>query len=228
MPMLADWSLNIDVDAVLRGQGADPAALRARNPRLVDAARQALEEGSPLLEPRVLYKRMSVKEVRHEHVHFREGEHLRSPLLAQHLGSACEVVVVLCTIGAALETRCSKIAHDDIVYSLALDGVGSAAVETLANAACALFEAESRATKQQTSIPLSPGMVGWPVELGQPQIFEIIDPVEVGVSLSPSMLMIPRKSLTFVLGFGEKMSEAARTCDYCSLKDTCRYQDHYA
>jgi hypothetical protein len=228
MPVLADWSLELDVDAVLRGQGADPAALRARSPRLVETAQRALEEGRPLLAPLVLYKRLAVEEVRHEQVRLGGGERLQGSLLTQHLGMAHEVIIVLCTIGIALETRASDIARDDIVYGLALDGVGSAGVEALAQAVCALFEAEARESGQQTSIPLSPGMLGWPVEHGQPQIFNILEPAEIGVTLSPSLLMIPRKSLTFVLGFGPLMNEPSRTCDYCSLKETCRYQDHYA
>jgi len=228
MPVLADWSLELDVDDVLRGQGADPAKLRARSPRLIEAAMRALEEGHSLLAPRVLYKRLPVEEVRHEQVRLGGGERLQGTLLAQHLGGAHEAVVVLCTIGIELETRSSEIAREDIVYGLALDGVGSAGVEALANAVCASFEAEAREHDQQTSIPLSPGMLGWSVEQGQPQIFQLLDPAEIGVTLSPSMLMIPRKSLTFVLGFGPQMNETAHTCDYCSLKETCRYQDHYA
>jgi hypothetical protein len=228
MPVLADWSLTIDVDAVLRGQGADPAAIRARSPRLVDTARQALDEGAPLLTPKVLYQRLQVDEIRHEQVRFIDGKRLQGALLPQHLAGAGEVALVLCTIGEALEAHSSEAARDDIVYGLALDGVGSAGVEALANAVCASFESQARESGLQTSIPLSPGMLGWSVEQGQPQIFEILDPAEVGVRLSPSILMIPRKSLTFVLGIGEKMNESARTCDYCSLQDTCRYQDHYA
>jgi hypothetical protein len=227
MPVHADWSLTIDVDAVLRGQGADPVALRARSPRLVEAAERALEEGKPLLIPQVLYERLPVQEIRHEQVHLHGGKRLQGALPAQHLAGAREVAVVICTIGPELEARSSALAREDIVYGLALDGVGSAGVEALANAVCASFEAQARETGQQTTIPLSPGMVGWPVEQGQPQIFGLLDSSKIGVRLSPSMLMIPRKSLTFAVGFGQQMSETARTCDYCSLKGTCRYQDHY-
>jgi hypothetical protein len=39
--------------------------------------------------------------------------------------------------------------------------------------------------------------------------------------------MLPRKTLTMVLGAGPEMTAAGRTCDYCSLRDVCRYQDHY-
>jgi hypothetical protein len=70
-------------------------------------------------------------------------------------------------------------------------------------------------------------MVGWPVEQGQPQIFDLLDADEIGVRLTESMMMVPRKSLTFVLGIGKKLIAGGRTCDYCSLKGTCRYRDHY-
>jgi len=48
-------------------------------------------------------------------------------------------------------------------------------------------------------------MVGWSVEQGQSQIFSIHDPLEIDMRLSPIMLMIPRKSLIFVLGLAVKM-----------------------
>ena len=97
----------------------------------------------------------------------------------------------------------------------------------LVNAACAFFEEQAQVAGLQTSIPLSPGLLGWPVEQGQPQIFKILDPSLVDVRLSSGMLMIPRKSLTFVLGIGIRMVESTSSCDYCSMKETCRYQDHY-
>jgi len=35
--------LNLTVDSVLRGQGADPDVIRSRNPHLVDTAEKALD-----------------------------------------------------------------------------------------------------------------------------------------------------------------------------------------
>ena len=78
-----------------------------------------------------------------------------------------------------------------------------------------------------TSIPLSPGMLGWSVNPGQRQIFAILDTQLIGVRLNTSDMMTPRLSLTQVLGYGDSFNLEGSTCDYCSLKDTCRYQDHY-
>jgi hypothetical protein len=59
------------------------------------------------------------------------------------------------------------------MIALALDGVGSAAVEMLAIQACNYFEEKAKIDGLFTSMPLNPGMVGWPVDMGQPQIFSL-------------------------------------------------------
>ena len=227
MTVLDKWDLSLDVDTVLRSQGADPAAIRRRSPRLVESAERALAESSLLLQPRVTTRRLLVEDLHHERLKLEGNGKLSGGLLAQHMGGAQEVVIVLCTVGEALEHRAADVSKEDAIYGLALDGVGSAGVEALANAACALIEEEATEEDCQVTIPLSPGMVGWPVEQGQPQIFDLLDAGEIDVQLTESMMMLPRKSLTFVLGIGKELMIGGRTCDYCSLKYTCRYRNHY-
>ena len=115
-----------------------------------------------------------------------------------------------------------------MVYALALDGAGSASVEALANAACLYFENQAAEEGLQASIPFSPGMVDWTVADGQPQIFNLLGEAETIVNLTSSYIMIPRKSLTMVMGFGVDLKSSGRTCDFCIMRGTCRYQDHYA
>ena len=227
MPIWDSRQMDLDIDAVLRGQGAEPGVIRKRNPQLVDIAQRALEEAMPLLEPRTIFQDLEVEKFRHEQLLLDGGSRLTGKLITEHLGPAMRVIVILCTIGEALEEYATRMASEDIVYSLALDGVGSAAVELLANIACRYFEEQALESGMQTSIPLSPGMMGWSVEVGQPEVFKILQPSQVGVRLSEFGLMIPRKSLTMVLGLGETMKTGGRTCDYCAMRETCRYQDHY-
>lgn len=228
MPVLREWDLVVDADAVLRGQGADPAIIRRRSAMLVSVAERAIREGSHLIKPEVLYRRLAVDRVVHERITLEGNGILQGRLLAQHLGPASEVSIILCTIGDALEELASETIAHDPVFGLALDGLGSAYVEALANAACRRFEEEAKAASLQASIPLSPGMIGWTVDEGQPQIFGLLDSEEIGVRVTPSWVMLPRKSLSMVLGVGTEMVEAGKTCDYCTLRETCRYQDHYA
>ncbi len=228
MPILDQWDLRLDADAVLRGQGADPSILRSRRPRLFEIAVQALKEGLPLIHPQVLYERFPVEAIRHARVRLAGGSELKGEALAQHLGPAQEVLAVVCTIGSELDERATQVMESEIVHGLALYGVGSAAVEALANAACQRFEEEAAERGWQTTIPLSPGMIGWSVEEGQPQIFSLLGGSQVSVRLTESAIMLPMKSLSLVLGLGPNLNRQGTTCDYCAMREVCKYQSSYA
>jgi hypothetical protein len=224
--VLRDWELNIDADMVLRGQGADPAMIRARRPRLVDIAEQAVREGSTLLEPVAVYRLAAVEAMKHERLILADGAPLTGALIAQHLSPARSVAMMVCTIGAAIDEVISALMPHDPARALALDGFGSAAVETLGTEVCARLEQEAARAGSCTSVPFSPGMADWPVDVGQPQIFSNLDAEAIGVTLTESAQMIPRKSTSLVLGFAPTPFEAGTPCDFCALRNTCRYQHH--
>ncbi len=227
MELKRNPDVTFDASAVLRGQGLDPAMLQARQSRLVKIAEAALEEGLSLLRPKVFYKKFAVQGRRHNRLLLDNHHHLDGKLLVQHLANARWVIVVLATIGDRLEQRVAKTWNEDVAYALALDSVGSAAMEALAQAICHHFEEQAIENGFQTSLPLSPGMLDWPVEVGQPQIFRLMkDEVSPVLQLTPGCMMIPRKSLSFVLGEGQDMTSDGQPCTYCAMQSTCRYQKH--
>jgi hypothetical protein len=227
MELQQNLELIYDVDAVLRGQGADAAVLRARRPALVEVAEKARQESFSLLSPKVIYQEYKVEGVQHERLLLEGGRKLESKLLVDQLASASSIIVILATIGQELEEQVTRIWEANTVYALALDGAGSGAVEALANAACQYFEDEAAEAGQKASIPFSPGMVDWSVAEGQPQIFELLGTESSIVQLTPSCIMIPRKSLTMVMGIGAELVPTGRTCDFCIMRSTCRYQETY-
>jgi hypothetical protein len=227
MSILRDWELTIDVNAVLRSQGSDPEAIRKRGGALLDLAEKALEEGRAYLDPVAAYRWLAIESQYHERIHLDGGGRLTGSLIVQHLGAAKQVVGVLCTIGDRLEKKVSQVMGEDPAYGLALDGLGSAAVESLANAVCHHFETQVAEKGYRTTMPLSPGMAGWSVEVGQREVFNLLGEEHAGVRLTSSSMMIPRKSLTMVLGFGPEVGTEGHPCDYCSMQETCRYRtDH--
>jgi len=225
MPILTQWKLDLDADAVLRGQGADPDILRSRRPRLFEIAVQALEDALPLIHTQVLYEHFPVESILHARVRLPGDRELKGEALTQHLSPAQEVLAVICTIGNELEELATRVMESEMVRGLALYGVGSAAVEALANAACQRFEVEAAERGWHTTIPLSPGMIGWSVEEGQPQIFSLLDGSQIGVELTSSAIMLPMKSLSLVLGLGPELDRQGRPCDYCGMAEICKYQN---
>ncbi len=234
MPILDHWKLQLTIDDVLRAQGADPDVIRLRRPSLVKSTEDAITTGIPLLYPRVLYEKYVVKGLIHERLElysssFSNGKsYLSGELIAQHLARAQMLIVMICTIGSEIDENVSRLFNIDPLIAIALDGVGSAAVERLAILACNYFETQAKDDGLKTTMPLNPGMVGWSVEQGQPQIFTLLESEQIQVSLSESCMMTPNKSLSMVLGVGEDVSAKGSSCDFCSLKGVCKYQNHYA
>ena len=225
MPILTHSpDLLIDADAVLRGQGADPAIIRARKPMLVHFAEDAMKEGIHLLTPEVAYRRLPVLSHEPGRVTLDGGFTLTGEDVARILSQAEEVIAAVCTVGGAIEQRAAQVLADDLVAGLAMEGVGSAAVEALENWVCRHWEEEAARQGMQTTTPLNPGMIGWPIEVGQPEIFAILAEPDLPVTLNESAMMKPTKSLSLVLGVGRSVRAEGVVCDFCPVRDTCQYR----
>ena len=221
-----DWLGGLDADSVLRGQGADAARVRARSPRLTAIAERAAREGVRLLEPRVTYRILGVRSHEHDRVLLDGGEALTGSLVAGRLQAASLVAVLVATIGRDLERRVSWMFGRDLPYALALDGLGSAAVERLARSARRLLTERARQRGWRATAPLSPGMEGWPLGPGQREVFRLLDPNACGVQLTEEGFLVPRKTLTFALGLGACVAaaEEAEACDFCAARPRCRHR----
>ncbi len=180
-------------------------------------------EGLKLIHPVAMLREVGIREHRHNRILCEEGDELTGPLVARHLSGAERLIAVVCTIGPELETTVSNLLGEDSLYALALDGLGNAAVEALSQQICAHIGEQILPGNLTASTPLSPGNPEWPVEIGQPEIFALLEPSKAGITLTSGGMMVPKKSMSFVVGIGPEMS-ATGLCAICSLKDTCRYQ----
>jgi hypothetical protein len=228
MPVVHDWPVQLDVDMILRAQHADPERLRARRSPAVAVAERALDLAEPLLRPAVVYEFHEVRALRHERLLVgTEKSYLSGPLIARHLFAARTVAALVCTVGADLEVASSAWAAEDLALSLALDALASAAVDQLSQTACRWVDGRAEAEGVQASIPLSPGLLGWPVATGQRELFALVEGSEVGVCLNDSCMMVPHKSTSMVIGLGPEVARDGDACDYCSMSATCHFRgDH--
>lgn len=223
MTVLTGWPLQISVDDILRGQGADPQIVHSRKPMLAAAAERARADGQSLVHPVALTREYGVREHRHERVILENDARLTGPLVTRHLAGAQRLIAVICTIGSELENTVSRLLGEDSLYALALDGLGNAAVEILSQQICAHLGVQTQTEALTASTPLSPGSPEWPVEIGQEEIFALLEPSKAGVTLTSGGMMVPKKSMSFVVGIGPDMSQTG-LCTMCSLSETCRYQ----
>jgi hypothetical protein len=104
-----------------------------------------------------------------------------------------------------------------------LDDLGSWAVDQVRQQLCRQVEAAATAQGLHASASLSPGESEWSVR-DQAVIFSVLDTHPIGVTLNDSLVMLPLKSLSLVVGIGPGPLgvEGASNCDFCTIRERCQ------
>lgn len=179
-----------------------------------------------LLEPAIACETYPIARMGRRQLRLDGGAVLRAPMLPAALPEAKELAVAVCTIGPKLEQRAAAYYESgEPLQSLLLDGVGSAAVDSLARQACELVSREALSRSLEASSPINPGMPGFPIS-EQWQMLNLVPSDEIGVTLTGSGTMSPRKSISMVIGIGPHMPTwtQAEVCARCSLRKACPYK----
>lgn len=131
------------------------------------------------------------------------------------------VVAGVCTVGSGLEERVTELSGSgQTARAMILDAIGSAAVEEVVDRINGRICDTALAAGSQPGPRRSPGYGGWSLE-EQALLFDLLDPSEIGVTLTDTFLMIPRKSVSFVVPLegGVPGLRALSRCARCGLVD---------
>ena len=228
MPVIRDISLNLKTTEVLRRVGfRGHSKIRPEVKSLILELIAGAKSGR-LLEPATVYEIYPIAKRSRRQLSFKGNGVLHGSLLPSVLPEAKELGVVVCTIGPKLEEQVTDYFNrDEPLRGVLLDGIGSAAVDSLTEETCKFMTAEASSRGYQASSPISPGMPGLSIK-EQWQLLKMVPAREVGVSLTSSGIMVPRKSASMVIGIGPHMKTWTRTevCAHCNLRETCPYRRH--
>ncbi len=225
MPVIENIHLNLKKNEVLR-RGGFRGYSRAR-PEIRKLAEELLEDAgtASLLKPVATYDTYPVTGIAPERVSLEGGAAVNGTLLPSTFPQARELVAIVCTIGPGLEKKVTEYSRGgETLRAMLLDGIGSAAVDTLVIEVCHGIAEEASRRSLQAGSPVAPGMPGLDIT-EQRNILELAHAVEIGVSLTSSGIMVPRKSTSIVLALGPKMKTwtQAEICGNCNLRETCPY-----
>lgn len=209
----------LDADEVLRYMGCPPDKAGEELRGLVsECTRQVLD----IIRPRWAWR---VLEVASEEcgVRLEGGLLLPGADLKNHLSGCGQAAVFCATLGAETDALIRRTEQLDMSRALALDCCASAAVEEL----CDRIELELQGKFPGCFFPyrFSPGYGDLPLEV-QGELLELLDaPRRVGLCVTGSHLLTPRKSVTAILGISETELEAThRSCLGCPARESCPYR----
>jgi hypothetical protein len=210
--------VNISKDDVVRLLGRRNGGPRKRLSKRLDAI---LEDAAALVKPKVLYSTRKVKEVGKGRVTLEGGVSLRSRKLSKTLGACDTAAVFLATIGSDVDGVIEDLSNNNKLSDASIyDAIGSVAVEETVDDFQNRFDLALSDSRKSTTVRFSPGYCDWSIE-EQTKIFSVLDGGAAGVSLSPSFLMNPRKSVSGVFGITSGRAGARpHPCSMCS-KESC-------
>jgi len=200
MPVVRDIPLSLKTAEVLRRQGFRKGAKVKPGIRLL--VREVLSglKKSRLLAPAAAYEYYAVGSMSGSQISLEGDEAIHGQLLPAIFAEAKELAPVVITIGPKLEKQVTDYSRSgEALRGVILDGIGSAAVDSLVPEVLRLIASEVSSRGYQISSPVNPGMPGFPLT-EQWNLLGLVNADEIGVRLTTSGVLVPRKSTSMVIG----------------------------
>lgn len=142
--------------------------------------------------------------------------------IAEHLASACEVTLFAATLGHGIDWELRRLAVADPVGEVLFDAAATAAIERVADREEAQIRAEAAERGLFCSWRFSPGYGDLPLDVQAPFLAVLDATRRLGITLTPSSLMVPSKSVTALVGLHpDPQPGLAQSCSVCSLAEFC-------
>jgi len=199
------------------GYGADykPSA------RIMSLINEYIENAHNLIAPSYSYVIRDIKSVKGSRVVIEGSVTFQSEVIAQLLEQCEKVAVFALTIGNHLEELVAHLAESGVIVQAAvLDAIGSGATEKVADFVQGRIVGVARAQGLCASQRFSPGYCDWNVS-EQKKVFQAMNGNSTGIRLTEGCLMLPRKSISGIIGIGPCNGniENYNPCKSCNKHD---------
>lgn len=143
--------------------------------------------------------------------------------ICKELKQAEKLLFFVCTAGETISKRSAALLKgEDPAKGYIYDQVGSFLAEAVGDRMQQLVQEELLLPEERITNRYSPGYCRWEVA-GQHQLFALFPPAPAGVTLTPSALMQPVKSISGVIGIGRAVGYRDYPCALCRSTD-CIYR----
>lgn len=213
---------SLNREEVLRYLGYQGTRIPDHLNHLVD---QCMAKTLDCIAPRYLYRRFALEHLPQGIGLSGTGLVFSGASLQEHLKNCREAFLLCATVGGEMDRliRRSMIASPD--EGVILDSCASAAIEALADLAEGELSAIAAGEGLNLTWRFSPGYGDWPITC-QRDILELLDAHrKIGLSVNPSMLLTPCKSVTAIVGLSDtRRDPRPNKCDFCNNRSHCPFR----
>ena len=170
------------------------------------------EHADDLIDPSYSYVIRNIQQVQNSYATIEGPIVFKSSVIARLLEQCGQVAVFLTTIGGHLEEMVSQLSKDGFMLQASvLDAIGSSAAEKMAESVQRMIMEESKPRGLYISQRFSPGYCDWNVKQ-QKEIFQAMNGDFAGIRLTSECLMLPRKSISGIIGIGPRKVTSYNPC----------------
>jgi hypothetical protein len=145
------------------------------------------------------------------------------PIIFSQLKKAESVVLFICTAGREVGERSStSMKEGDLLRGYVYDVIGSEVAESATDKMQEALRAEAESSGMKITNRFSPGYCGWDVA-EQHKLFSFFPDNYCGITLTESALMNPVKSVSGIIGIGQKVKYEPYRCHKCNDRN-CIYR----
>jgi cobalamin-dependent methionine synthase I len=213
---LKEIPLAVSKDAVIEKMGGKNHTAISR--RMTGAVERVLDDIAETASAQAIYAVLPVNNV-DGNVTLDDQHTISSKKVQKVLGPCQKAVVFVTTIGPRVDQLIQQKMQEQPHYGFILDTAASVAAET---AAQYLYDHIDQIIEDDQGLTMrySPGYCDWPVT-EQKKLFNLLPSNHIGVTLTETACMSPRKSVSGVIGIcsADTAKEHGNACTTCKKTD---------
>lgn len=214
--------LVIPKDEVLRYLGYRSQQIDEKLDKLINLT---IEESKTLITPRFITSRCKVGLVENGVKLLGTSILLTGNDIKEHLKDSKECVLMGVTIGGNIEKRINLYSKTNLTKSLILDSCATTAVEEICDKVEDYIKGEAIENGEAITFRYSPGYGDLSLDVQKDIINTLKAEKTIGLTVSAHNLLMPRKSVTAIIGLIPKDKEVKKKgCEVCKNYENCSFR----
>ncbi|MGL5635202.1 MAG: methionine synthase [Sarcina sp.] len=212
----------INKDEVLRYLGYKGQNIDEELDNLIDIS---IEEVKSKVKPRFVYELYDLKRANGDLIIEGTNLILKGNDIAKCLENCDKVILMAVTLGNEMEKMIRLVQRNNLTKAVILDSIATAYVEDVCDNIEKDIYDEYKSINKSLSFRYSPGYGDLSLKI-QRQFVETLNAGRrIGLNVSDSNLLIPRKSVTAILGIKNEVGlKKKRTCETCANFKNCKFR----
>lgn len=212
---------NIKLD--IREEQVRRYLVQGRGKRLTRRTRGALlrslDDCRRLIKPAVLYTAKPIVHAKNSSLVLKDNISFIGRRLSRAMRKCTDATLFIATVGNTFDRRVKDLMRKrQFSRAYIYDAIGSVAAEKTAELFQTVYDEKVEKKGKTTTLRFSPGYCDWSLE-EQRKLFQVLDSTQIDVTLSPTCLMKPRKSVSGIFGVGsseEIGKKRSNPCNRCT------------